>query len=77
MTIGKVRLVTKRSLEKECHAALKCTKGKPWRLLFIEVIQCDSNNVWFSWSCPFTPWRLFATFFVKSSKYYKARMEPW
>lgn len=77
MKVANVKIVSKRNLHKENSVVLKCCKGKPWRLLFIKVFQCDDNDIRFIWTCPFTPWRLFATFFVKSSKYYKARVESW
>lgn len=46
--------------------------AKWWQQLFIKTWEGDHY-----WTCVFTPWRLFATFFVKRSKYYKARVEPW
>ena len=77
MKVDNVKIVTRKNLREEYSAEPKILRGEPWQLLFIKVFQHDDNNIWFNWVCAFTPWRLFATFFVKRSKYYKARVETW
>lgn len=63
----KVRIVTRKAFG---QGVIK--RFKWWQRLFIQTWEGDHY-----WSCVFTPWRLFAIFFVKNSKYYKARIEPW
>lgn len=66
----KVRIITKRTFLDDCPSM----KGEMlwWERLFIQSFEPDSI-----WYCTFTPWRLFAAFCLKNSKYYKARVEPW
>lgn len=63
----KVQIVTRNAFGPELRKRLKW-----WQRLFIQTWEGTHY-----WSCVFTPWRLFAIFFVKDSKYYKARIEPW
>lgn len=43
-----------------------------WNRLFLHVRYEDHN-----FYCPFTPWRLIATLFVRKSVWYKRRVNPF
>lgn len=75
----KVKIITKREFAKHARSSdgkWHCTKPKWWQQLFIEITQYNPLEDRYEYfTCAFTPWRLFATFHVPSSKYFKARVE--
>jgi len=76
-----IRIITKKqfvSESDEMNAKMRKAIQNSKNPLMMEVrVPCKGEILgWYWFSCGFTPWRLFATFFVKGSKYYKARIDP-
>lgn len=76
-----IRIITKKqfvSESDEMDAKMRKAIQNSRNLLMMEIrVPCKEELLgWYWFSCGFTPWRLFATFFVRKSKYYKARIDP-